>query len=52
MSQAFKQCRATSLKHQGRQQFLPRDITFMWNWRLRYIITGKQVDAAIDELLV
>ena len=31
---------------------LSRDITFLSRWRLRYIMTAKQVNAAIDVLLV
>ena len=31
---------------------LSRDITFMSHWRLRYIMTVKQVNAAIDVFLV
>ena len=47
------------LKHQVRRQFLSRDkfilshdITFMSHRWLRYTITAKQVNAAIDVFLV
>ena len=36
------------LKHQVRGQFLSRDITFMSHRWLRYTMTAKQVNAAID----
>ena len=42
----------SKLKHQVRQNFLSRDITFMSHWRLRYTMTGKQIDTAIDAFLV
>ena len=34
------------LKHQVREQVLPRDITFMSHWWLRYIMTAKQVNVS------
>ena len=40
------------LKHKVKQQFLSCDNIFMLHWRLRYTMTGKQVDAAIDAFLV
>ena len=47
------------LKDQVKGQFLSRDkfillhdITFMLNWWLRYTMTAKQVNAAIDVFLV
>ena len=39
------------LKHQIRGQFLLRDITFMCHRWLRYAMTAKQVNAAIDVFL-
>ena len=40
------------LKHQVRGQFLSRDITFMSYLWLRYTMTAKHVNAAIDVFLV
>ena len=46
-------------KHQVKQQLLSgnkfillHDITFILHWRLRYGMTGKQTNAAIDAFLV
>ena len=42
------------LKFQVRQEILSHRIylvalhNFMWHWRLRYAMTGKQINAAID----
>ena len=40
------------LKHQLRGQILSHDITFMSRRWLRYAMTAKQVNAAIDVFLV
>ena len=40
------------LKHEVKGQFLSRDITFMSHRWLRYTMTGKKANAAIDVFLV